>query len=201
MSAALGGFAVKALTGAIIGKVVGKVTGNDKIGMIAALVSGTAMAGGVSGVTEAARCGGGLLSAGADIIKENPAAATIGANVVSGAAQGYLGGKQQEEALAAEERQAKLNREAEFELQRRQQEADAAAYARKTQGYGVAPAGGLLPSTTVPEPTTSPSGVSTVSPTVPPTTVPTTPTVTPPLSAPQEYFQRFQNMYRSTGVR
>ena len=92
MSGPVAVFAAKAITSAVLGKVVGKVTGNEKLGMAAALVAGVAnplniggtAAAGASGVGASGGMGAGMAEAG--IAATTPEVASTAGGILSKAA-------------------------------------------------------------------------------------------------------------------
>jgi len=139
MSAAAIPVVSKVVTGAIVGKAVGKVTGNDKLGILAALGTGFAAPGGAI-----AEKTGGLLTQGVDLIKENPETAKLAGYGVKGAVDLYGTKRAEEEAEKAATIQHERNLAELQESARLQEEAAKSSYDRTRQGFEPRTRGGML---------------------------------------------------------
>lgn len=197
MSAGLIPVAGKVITGALVGRVVGKVTGNDKLGMIAALGAGTMMPGSAfgaaetaAGAAETASTGGGLLDAASGALNKsaawmeaNPTATKILGNVGGGAVVGganLYAQKKEEEAL---KQAADLEYERDKELLALEEDQSVRKYDREHQGF--------TPRTRAPAPASAPGGMLSSAQSG---SAPT------PGSAASEYYNNFLSMY-GRGVR
>lgn len=199
MSGALAPLVIKVVTGGVVSKLVGEVTGNEKLGMIAGLVSGSVVGNPAAAATDVASASanggmgagvaeaglaptvesavaapsvGGMFSEAGNFIKENPAMSMIGAQTVMGGAQGYMASKEAEKLRDMEMKEGELDRKHDVRMQNLRDEEAQRAYNRTHQplpsGYSV---GGI----------SAPSVAA--------------PVAERPMTAPEEYFERYTNMY------